>query len=139
MKQVREVIVSQTLKIGQLAKLSGTTTKTIRYYELLGLLHEPERTDVGAFVLSMGLVHITGQTHRIPFLGRIAVFAMRAEGGGGPSLRSVYAYGAGYVVVGIGCVAPFRAAVSAFALVTGGFLTAFLTFLLFAATMGASC
>ena len=39
--------MSQTLKIGQLAKLSGTTTKTIRYYELLGLLHEPERTDSG--------------------------------------------------------------------------------------------
>ena len=94
------------------------------------------RIGIGAFVLSMGLVHITGQTHRIPFLGRIAVLAMRAEGGGGPSLRSVYAYGAGYVVVGIGCVAPFLAAVSAFALVTGGFLTAFLTFLLFAATMG---
>ena len=35
------------LKIGELAKLSGTTTKTIRYYELLGLLHEPERTDSG--------------------------------------------------------------------------------------------
>ncbi len=40
------------------------------------------------------------------------------------------------MVVGIGCVAPFLATVSAFALVTGGFLTAFLTFLLFAATMG---
>ncbi len=40
------------------------------------------------------------------------------------------------MVVGIGCVAPFLAAVSAFALTTGGFLTAFLTFLLFAATMG---
>ena len=61
---------------------------------------------------------------------------MRAEGAGGPSLRSVYAYGAGYVVVGIGCVGPFLAAVSAFALSTGGFLTALLTFLLFAATMG---
>ena len=31
---------------------------------------------------------------------------------------------------------PFLAAVAAFALATGGFLTAFLTFLLFAATMG---
>ena len=39
--------MNQTLKIGHLAKLSGTTTKTIRYYELLGLLHEPERTDSG--------------------------------------------------------------------------------------------
>jgi len=39
--------VSRNLKIGELAKLSGTTTKTIRYYELLGLLHEQERTDSG--------------------------------------------------------------------------------------------
>ncbi len=39
--------MSRNLKIGELAKLSGTTTKTIRYYELLGLLHEPERTDSG--------------------------------------------------------------------------------------------
>ena len=35
------------LKIGELAKLSGTTTKAIRYYELLGLLPKPERTDSG--------------------------------------------------------------------------------------------
>src|SRR5688572_18623507 len=35
------------LKIGDLAKLRGATTKTIRYYELLGLLPEPQRTDSG--------------------------------------------------------------------------------------------
>ena len=35
------------LKIGELAKKSGATTKTIRYYELLGLLPEPERTESG--------------------------------------------------------------------------------------------
>ena len=39
--------MSGILKIGQLAKRSGATTKTIRYYELLGLLHEPERTESG--------------------------------------------------------------------------------------------
>ncbi len=39
--------MSQSHKIGQLARLSGTTAKTIRYYELLGLLPEPERTDSG--------------------------------------------------------------------------------------------
>ena len=39
--------MSQSHKIRQLARLSGTTAKTIRYYELLGLLHEPERTDSG--------------------------------------------------------------------------------------------
>jgi cytochrome c-type biogenesis protein len=94
------------------------------------------RISIGAFVLSMGLLHITGQSHRIPLLGKISAWAIRAEGQGDPSLRSIYAYGAGYVVVGIGCVGPFLAAVSAFALTTGGFLAAFLTFLLFAATMG---
>ena len=39
--------MSRAIKIGELAKRSGATTKTIRYYELLGLLHEPERTDSG--------------------------------------------------------------------------------------------
>ncbi len=39
--------MSGRLKIGELAKRSGTTTKTVRYYELLGLLHEPERTESG--------------------------------------------------------------------------------------------
>ena len=39
--------MSATLKIGELAKRSGVTTKTVRYYELLGLLPEPERTDSG--------------------------------------------------------------------------------------------
>ena len=36
-----------TLKIGELAKRCGVTAKTIRYYELLGLLHEPVRTYSG--------------------------------------------------------------------------------------------
>ena len=39
--------MSEMLKIGELAKRSGVTTKTIRYYELLGLLPDPQRTDSG--------------------------------------------------------------------------------------------
>ena len=39
--------MSSTLKIGELAKRSDVTTKTVRYYELLGLLHEPQRTTTG--------------------------------------------------------------------------------------------
>lgn len=35
------------LKIGELAKRTGLTTKTIRYYELSGLLPEARRTDSG--------------------------------------------------------------------------------------------
>lgn len=35
------------LKIGDLAKATALTAKTIRYYELLGLLPEPARTESG--------------------------------------------------------------------------------------------
>jgi len=35
------------MKIGQLAELAGVTTKTVRYYESIGLLPEPERTASG--------------------------------------------------------------------------------------------
>lgn len=35
------------LLIGEVAKLLGVTTKTIRYYEGLGLLKEPQRTEAG--------------------------------------------------------------------------------------------
>jgi len=35
------------MKIGQLAEQAGVTTKTIRYYESIGLLREPERSDSG--------------------------------------------------------------------------------------------
>ena len=60
------------------------------------------RIAIGVFVLSMGVVHIMDLSHRIPLLGRISSLAIRAEGDGGASLRSVYGYGAGYVLVGIG-------------------------------------
>ncbi len=35
------------MKIGELAQQTGFTTKTIRYYELIGLLSAPERSDSG--------------------------------------------------------------------------------------------
>lgn len=33
--------------IGELAEATGSTTKTLRYYEQIGLLHEPDRTSGG--------------------------------------------------------------------------------------------
>lgn len=60
------------------------------------------RIAVGAFVASMGLLHLMNLSHRVPLLGRIAAWGAQAQGGGGPSLWSTYAYGAGYVMVGIG-------------------------------------
>lgn len=35
------------MRIGELAELAGVSTKTIRYYESIGLLVEPERTHSG--------------------------------------------------------------------------------------------
>lgn len=35
------------MRIGQLAERSGVTTKTVRYYESLGLVDEPARTATG--------------------------------------------------------------------------------------------
>ncbi len=60
------------------------------------------RMAIGAFLISMGVLHIMDLSHRIPLLGRISAWAIQAEGEGGPSLRSVYGYGAGYVLVGVG-------------------------------------
>lgn len=60
------------------------------------------RITIGVFVLSMGLLHLFDLSHKLPLLGRISVWAIRAQGEGGPSLKSVYAYGAGYVLVGLG-------------------------------------
>ena len=60
------------------------------------------RIIIGAFVLSMGLLHIMDLSHHIPLLGRVSSWAIRTEGEGASSLRSVYAYGAGYVLVGVG-------------------------------------
>jgi len=39
--------MNEGAKIGELAKATGLTTKTIRYYELSRLLEEPERTESG--------------------------------------------------------------------------------------------
>ena len=39
--------MDKVAKIGELAKATGLTTKTIRYYELSRLLEEPERSEYG--------------------------------------------------------------------------------------------
>lgn len=40
-------MTQERMKIGEVARATGLTTKTIRYYEELGLLPAPERTDSG--------------------------------------------------------------------------------------------
>jgi len=48
--------VRNGLKIGQVAREAGMTAKTIRYYELLGLLPEPRRTESGYRLYGQGAV-----------------------------------------------------------------------------------
>lgn len=44
------------MKIGELAQRSGTTAKTLRFYEQAGLLPEPERTPAGYRVYDESVV-----------------------------------------------------------------------------------
>ena len=37
----------ERLRIGEVAKLLGVTPKTLRHYEKVGLLRQPERTEAG--------------------------------------------------------------------------------------------
>ncbi|MBI2303306.1 MAG: MerR family DNA-binding transcriptional regulator [Chloroflexi bacterium] len=39
--------MKRSLRIGELAKATGLTTKAIRYYELLGLIPRTSRTESG--------------------------------------------------------------------------------------------
>ncbi len=41
-------VADQTLRIGELARLAGTTPRTVRYYEEIGLLAAPDERDAGA-------------------------------------------------------------------------------------------
>ena len=45
--QATEQRSSGQLRIGQLAALAATTTRTIRHYHAIGLLPEPERDESG--------------------------------------------------------------------------------------------
>ncbi|MCH8236109.1 MAG: hypothetical protein IIC29_08295 [Chloroflexi bacterium] len=59
------------------------------------------RIGIGAFVLTMGVVHILDLTHRLRLLSKVSVWAIEHEGDS-RSLRGLYGYGAGYVLVGVG-------------------------------------
>ena len=41
------IFESGAMKIGELAKATGTQTETIRYYERVGLIPSPKRTGSG--------------------------------------------------------------------------------------------
>ncbi|MCH7642498.1 MAG: hypothetical protein IIC30_04385, partial [Chloroflexi bacterium] len=59
------------------------------------------RIGIGAFVLTMGVVHILDLSHRLRLLSKVSIWAIKHEGDS-RSLRGLYGYGAGYVLVGVG-------------------------------------
>ncbi|MBI4218563.1 MAG: hypothetical protein HY682_00360 [Chloroflexi bacterium] len=60
------------------------------------------RIGVGGFLVAMALVHLAGLSHRLPLLGKAATLAIRADPGDRRTLPALYAYGAGYVAIGLG-------------------------------------
>ncbi len=92
------------------------------------------RGTVGAFLVLLGILNLrgTGIFHNdsLTSIGK----RLMKNGELKPS-REMFAYGFGYVSVGIGCAGPVLAGLLLFALSFGGAIEAFVAFLLFAITM----
>ncbi len=61
--------MSELLTIGEVARLSGVTAKTIRYYESIGLLPKPTRADNGYRMYAAPTVEELRFIHRARGLG----------------------------------------------------------------------
>ncbi len=94
------------------------------------------RGAVGTFLVTLGVLNIrgTGIFHSdvLTSLGRRLGKNVHLA----PS-REMFAYGFGYVSVGIGCAGPILSGLVIFALTFGGIAEAFVAFVLFATTMAA--
>lgn len=61
------------LKIGELAKTTGLTTKAIRYYELLGLLRQARRTESGY------RLYTDDDLHRLEFVKKAKLLGLSLD------------------------------------------------------------
>jgi MerR family mercuric resistance operon transcriptional regulator len=62
-------VIKVGLQIGEIAKRSKVNKDTIRYYERLGLISEPERTDAGYRIYSEDIIERLGFIKRMQELG----------------------------------------------------------------------
>lgn len=94
------------------------------------------RGAVGAFLVTLGVLNLRGtgifHSDMLTSLGR----RLGKNGHLAPS-REMFAYGFGYVSVGIGCAGPILSGLVIFALTFGGIAETFGAFALFATTMAA--
>ncbi len=97
------------------------------------LLTRAFRIGLGAILMSLGAIQLSNLTFHNRALDVLTSrFYSAAKSGN----RGLYFYGLGYNAAGIGCAAPIMAALVVFALGSGGFVSAFLAFLIYSSTMG---
>ena len=85
--------------LGIMVAIVGTGTKGLiaPYFRWVQLA-------VGLFLVSVALLHLGGQTNRLPFIGPIMGVGSRIweQAMGSPTPKKSYLFGAGFVVVGVG-------------------------------------
>jgi DNA-binding transcriptional MerR regulator len=79
------------MKIGEIAKQAGVTVDTVRFYERVGVLPEPARTDSGYRDYApdtVGRIRLTRELQAIGFRLGDAVDALAAHDAGGATCES---------------------------------------------------
>lgn len=92
------------------------------------------RVTLGTILVSLGatqLSNLTLHSHALDALTNRFYSAARTGN------KGLYLYGFGYNAAGIGCAGPIMAGLIVFALGSGGFVSAFLAFLIYSASMAA--
>jgi DNA-binding transcriptional MerR regulator len=79
------------MKIGEIAKQAGVTVDTVRFYERVGVLPEPARTESGYRDYeadTVGRIQLTRELQAIGFTLNEAVDALAAHDAGGATCES---------------------------------------------------
>ncbi len=96
------------------------------------LLTRVFRIVLGAILVSLGAVQLSNLTFHSHALDALTSrFSSAAKTGN----KGLYLYGFGYNAAGVGCAGPIMAGLIVYALGSGGFLSAFLAFLVYSATV----
>ena len=85
------MVQSQELKIGAVARASGVSVDTVRFYERVGVLAAPERTESGYRVYepsTIERIRLTRELQAIGFTLTDVVDALAADDAGGASCES---------------------------------------------------
>jgi cytochrome c-type biogenesis protein len=99
------------------------------------LLTRAFRIGLGVVLFSLGAIQLSGKTFHSQ---RLDSLVGKFHPSSGSAYKSFYLYGFGYNAAGIGCAGPIMAGLIVFALGSGGFMSAFMAFAVYSATMG-SC